>query len=62
MDEKAYNYRKKHPQCRFCKHLKHDVCDGLHGYYFCEVREKIIEEGLYQHIPRLLCKEYEVRV
>lgn len=24
-------------------------------------REKIVEEGLYQHIPRLLCKEYEVR-
>lgn len=44
MDEKIYKYRKRHPCCNYCKHLKLEVppVDCVSDFYLCKAKDKII--------------------
>ena len=58
VDEKVYEYRKRHPCCNYCKYLKLEVppvyC--VSSYYNCKAKDKIIH-CIYM---RRICSCYEV--
>ena len=63
MDEKVYQYRKKHKKCKYCKHLKYKGHFGIGvSYYLCEAKDKIIKDLIpdMRELPRLFCSCYEV--
>lgn len=63
MDEKVYQYRKKHKRCKYCKHLKHKGHFGIGvSYHLCEAKDKIIKDLMpdMRELPRLFCPCYEV--
>lgn len=52
-------WRKKHPKCIFCQHLKHVdpwYVVNAPDYYECIVKDRII---LFTRLPRLLCPCYK---
>ena len=59
MDEKVYEYRKRHPCCNYCKYLKLEVppvyC--VSSYYNCKAKDRIIH---FIYMWRI-CSCYEVK-
>lgn len=58
MTNKVFDYRKKHPKCKYCKHLKTYI-RGFEGYIFheCLAKDRFID---FPDLPRWFCSCYEI--
>lgn len=58
MTNKVFDYRKNHPKCKYCKHLK-TYPRGFEGYIFheCLAKDKFID---FPNLPRWFCSCYEI--
>ena len=59
IDDKKYNYRKKHPNCKYCKfkELKPDPLYTFIGHDICIIKDKKVDESA--GIRASFCSYYE---